>query len=175
MDFVNDPVKAKRAFLITLTLTILFFLSTCILGFLYWQKANQYNQLISQTSSTTITSSTSVTTTPCNTSLLTKQISALEKDKTDLQKKITDSDAKFAKIKAYNEFFKYINSVIETHNGFSGWTDAEYQIARGKAQTIGDNSFLSTVDWAWNQTSVDVLTRLLGVWKAITSGIDSVL
>ena len=59
-------------------------------------------------------------------------------------------------------------------NNFA-WTDDEYDTARNKAQATGNNSFVETIDWAWNEKTVDPVTRMIGVWKAITEGIEAAL
>ena len=97
----------------------------------------------------------------------------MQKEKGELEEQIKTTNDKLAKIKAYNEFFKYLNYVIEIHEGFSGWTEAEYQTARTKAQATGDQDFVDLIDWAWNEESVDPLIRIIKVLKAIVSGIES--
>ena len=172
MEFINDPVKSKRVFILMLSLTIFFFLVGGALGYLYYQKFKNYQSLKSENENlkNQIASSSEE---------LKKEIEGLQKDKTALEKEnktLTDQAAsdktKDAKIKAYNDFFKYLNSVIEVHNGFNGWTDAEYQAGRKYAQATGDNNFVSLIDWAWNRKDIDQTTRVIAVWKAIAAGIE---
>jgi uncharacterized protein HemX len=92
-----------------------------------------------------------------------------------LNDQIKSFKAKIAKANAYNEFSKYLNSVIQAHSGFTGWIDAEYQIGRTKAQATGDKSFVSVVDWAWNTQNGDPLNRVVTTLKAIDSGIEASL
>jgi hypothetical protein len=99
----------------------------------------------------------------------------LTKDKASLTAENTALKAGRAKALAYNEFFKYLNTVIETHNGFTGWTDAEFQIGRTRAEATGDISFVSTVNWAWYETSINPTTRVIRAWKEIVSGIQNAL
>lgn len=106
---------------------------------------------------------------------LTAENTRLIKDKADLTTENTSLKAGKAKALAYNEFFKYLNTVIETHNGFSGWTDAEFQTGKTKAEATGDISFVSTVNWAWYETSIDPTIRVIRAWKEIVSGIQNAL
>lgn len=106
---------------------------------------------------------------------LTLENEQLTKDKVALTAENTNLKAGRTKAQAYNEFFRYLNSVIETHNGFTGWTDAEFQTSVAKAEATGDSAFVSTINWAWYERSVDVTTRVIRVWKEISSGIQNAL
>ena len=46
MNFVNDPRKAKIAFVAVLVLAIIFFLGSGVLGYFYWQKDKSYKSLV---------------------------------------------------------------------------------------------------------------------------------
>jgi hypothetical protein len=126
--------------------------------------------------------SPSPTTTP-TTSAISKtstEIEELRQEKADLQKQLDETrseldskNAASSTIRAYNDFLEYMTQVVDAHDGFVGWTDAEYQIGREKAEATGNDTFVSTVDTAWNNTSVDVTTRILNVYRGIISGIKS--
>ncbi|MCX6806531.1 MAG: hypothetical protein NT135_00150 [Candidatus Berkelbacteria bacterium] len=182
MQFVNDPVKSKRVFILMLVLTIVFFLATGAFVYLFWTKLSQNRELNSQNQALTeenqkLTSEQSTATGDLQTQIdsLKKEKVALTKQRDDYKNQMTSYEAKIAKAKTYNDFFKYMNTVIGTHGGFSGWTDTEFQQGRAKAQATGDSSFITTVDWAWNQQSIDPWVRALGVWNGITLGIDNAL
>ena len=167
--FFADPKKAKGIFITFLILTIVFFLAAAALGYLYFKKnkdlkkSNQENQVV---------------------------IDQLKKDKTDLEKQVADAkketeDLKNSSkqssetaankqtiIKAYTEILTYFAQVVENHNGFDGWTDAEYQHAREIAKATQSPEFLATVDWAWNQKTVSVMERVVRFLKEISVGIN---
>jgi hypothetical protein len=97
----------------------------------------------------------------------------LQKQLDEIQSKLDSKNASSSTIRAYNDFLEYMTQVIDAHDGFSGWTDAEYQIGREKAEATGNDTFVGTVDTAWNNTSIDVTTRVLNVYRGIISGIKS--
>ncbi len=108
--------------------------------------------------------------------------SQLEKENTELKSSNTkltkeNNDLKAAKAKAltYNEFFKYLTSVIKAHAGFSGWTDAEFQAGKTKAEATGNTNFVSTINWAWYQTSIPPADRVVRVWEETAAGIENAL
>lgn len=180
MEFVNDPRKAKIAFVITLILAIFFFLASGVLGYFYWQKAKANKDLASEKQKLQDELKIFDDTLTKKTAELQSQKSTLEQDKATLEgekkaleKQIADTKTKQAKITAYKDFFKYLTDVIEAHNGLDGWTDAEYQIGRNKAVATGDSSFVADVDWAWNQRSVDQVTRLVKIFRDIIAGIEA--
>ena len=184
MQFVNDPRKAKIAFIVVLVFAIIFFLAGGVTGYFYWQKVKAYNNLASDNRKLSDEQRDFNNTLATKTAELQNQKTALEKDKATLEgekktleKQIADSTAankaNQAKITTYKDFFKYLTDVVETHNGLNGWTDAEYQIGRGKAQATGSSSFVADVDWAWNQRDVDQVTRLVKIFRDIIAGIES--
>jgi len=123
--------------------------------------------------------SPTVTTTLSAVSKTSAEIEKLRQEKADLQKQLDEKnnelsskDAGMSTITAYNNFLEYMTQVIDAHNGFSGWTDAEYQIGHEKAQATGNNDFINTVDTAWNDTSIDVTTRVINVYRGIINGIN---
>jgi len=119
---------------------------------------------------------------PSATSSLSIQIEKLKAEKAALQVKLdtanSDLDNKNSGItttKAYVSFLEYMTQVIDAHDGFTGWTDAEYQVGREKAEATGNNDFVNRVDWAWNETSVDPVVRVIEVYRDIVNGINSAL
>ena len=83
--------------------------------------------------------------------------------------------AKIAKALAYTDFFEYLNSITTAHNGYSGWTSAEFANGRALAQATGDASFVTVVEESWEHDTAPQLPRLLSVWEAIRQGIESAL
>lgn len=99
----------------------------------------------------------------------------LKKDKENLTTENNDLKSDKATALSYNDFFKHMNTVIETHNGFSGWTDAEFQTGKTLAEKTGNTAFVNTINWAWYETSVDPATRVIRVWKETQAGIENAL
>ncbi len=179
MQFVNDPRKAKIAFVLTLIFAIFFFLSTGVLGYFYWQKMKGYNDLSSAKQKVEASLNEKLKTAEDNLAKANSEIATLKSSSSasgnsisSLEKQVADYKAGMAKITAYKEFLKYYNSVVETHNGYTGWTDAEFQIAKTKAEATGDTDFVSTVNWAWYETSIDPITRIIKANKAIVTGLE---
>lgn len=161
-DVFKKP--SKKALIAVSFLAILLFVGSGVLGYFYYTKLQENKALVSQKD----------------------QLSSQLEEKTrgegetgtkieDLEKQIEDYKAKIAKAQAYNEFFKYQNYVTEIHNGYTGWTDAEYQHGRALAVKTGNSSFISVVDTAWTRADIAVTTRLISVWKAIAAGIEAAL
>lgn len=183
MCFSNDIDKSKRTNKVLLTFLIIFFVGSTVLGYLYYKKNNAYKTLSSNKQTMEQTKNQEI-------SALKKQIednnitanNDLKNENDDLKKQISalndQNDAykdKIANANLYNEFLKYLNSVIQTHNGFTGWTDAEFQIAKGKAEATGDTAFVSIINEAWYATSTPAIDRLIRGWNAIASGIENAL
>ena len=175
MEFVNDPRRAKIAFVLTLCFAIFFFLSSGLLAYFYWQKTKGNHDLDSSKQKV----EESLRTSEANLAKANSELTALKastdasgKSISSLDKQITDYKTGMAKITAYKEFLKYYNSIIEIHNGYTGWTDAEFQVGKTKAEATGDTDFVSLVNWAWYETSVDVTTRIIRVNKAIVAGLE---
>jgi TolA-binding protein len=182
MAFYEDPIKSKRVFIVFLSLSTLFFIGCGVLGYLYWheyrinknktaditQKDTQITDLKKEISG--LTNATNQ-----NSTSLAEQNKNLTAQNTSLTNQVKSYKAKIAKANAYNEFFKYLTAVIQAHSGFSGWTEGEFQTAKQKAEATGDASFVSTVNWAWYETTVDVTTRVIRVWNEIASGIENAL
>ena len=176
MEFVNDPRRAKIAFVLTLCFAIFFFLSSGLLAYFYWQKTKGNHDLDSSKQKV----EESLRTSEANLAKANSELTALKastdasgKSISSLEKQIADNKLGMEKITAYNEFFKYLTSVIKTHSGLDGWTDAEYQAGRVKAQATGSASFVSDVDWAWNRRDIDQITRLVKIFEDISAGVAS--
>ena len=168
----DEPKKAKTAFIITLVFAIIFFLGSGVLGYMFYEKYNDHKNLKDKYSD--LKEITLSDLEKENEDLQT-QIDTLTKEKTALQKTNKEMKDGIAVANAYNEFCKYMTQIIDVHNGFTGWTDAEYQVGRTKAQATGSTSFVNTVDWAWNRTDIDPVTRVIGVWNAIATGISNAI
>ncbi|MFH1749425.1 MAG: hypothetical protein ABH837_00775 [bacterium] len=172
MSIFEDSKKAKIAFISTLVIAIIFFLGSGVLGYMFYGKYNDYKNLKDK-----YTDLKEVTVGDLEKEIedLQKQVDTLTTEKTALEEQIKEKDAGIATANAYNEFLKYMTQIIKTHNGFTGWTDAEYQVGRTKAQATGSTSFVNTVDWAWNRTDIDPVTRVIGVWDAVANGISNAI
>jgi molybdopterin converting factor small subunit len=86
---------------------------------------------------------------------------------------ISDYEVAQASIGTYNDFLDYFRLVIETHGGFEGWTTAEYNHAHDLAEDTGSSSFVSVVEYAWNNTDIPPATRVIDVIEAIVAGINA--
>jgi hypothetical protein len=109
------------------------------------------------------------------TTSLTGEKTTLEEQNASLKAENQEYASGMATIKAYNDVFKFYNTVLDTHDGFTGWTDAEFQTGLALAQKTGSTSFINTVNWAWYETSVPVFDRVLRYQKEIASGIEGAL
>ena len=178
MEFVNDPIKSKKVFILMLCLAIAFFIASGALGYLYYAKNRDYKnlntakQLLEEKSKSLEDLQKQVEDLTKTNETLTAENKKL---KTDISDQSSAQAAKVKKAKAYNDVMRYFSSVIKAHNGFDGWTDAEYQTGRVKAQATLDTAFVNTVDWAWNRQDINVVDRVVGFWNAVSDGIDNSL
>lgn len=99
----------------------------------------------------------------------------LKKEKDILTAENSALKAQKSKALAYNAVFAYVTSVIKTHAGFSGWTEAEFQAGKAKAEATGDTNYVSMVNWAWYETSVPPTDRVIRFWEDTSSGISNAL
>ncbi|TSC93109.1 MAG: hypothetical protein Athens101428_736 [Candidatus Berkelbacteria bacterium Athens1014_28] len=176
MEFVNDPHKAKVAFVVTLILAIFFFLASGTLGYFYWQKMKSYNDLADSKKKVEESLKTAEDNlAKANIELATLKTSsdASGQSISSLQKQITDNNAKKASIASYLTVFTYLVDLIEAHSGLDGWTETEFQTGRAKAVATGNNSFVADIDWAWAHKEVDQITRLVRVMRDIITGINN--
>ena len=180
MQFVNDPRKAKIAFVTTLILAIFFFLASGVLGYFYWQKMKSYNDLTDSKQKAEASLNEKLKTSEDNLAKANTELAGLKattdasgKSISVLEKQIADNNAKKASIASYLAVFTYLADIIANHNGLNGWTEAEYQAGRALAVATGNNSFVADVDWAWNQRDVDQITRLVKVMRDIITGINN--
>jgi predicted phage gp36 major capsid-like protein len=180
MEFVNDPRKAKIAFVTILVFAIVFFLGAGVLGYFFWQKTTSYKSLADEKSKLEVsvedqvagkTEELQAKLTESEKALADQKVtSEAEKSKSDEQ--IESYRSGMTKITAYKEALKYYYAVIEAHGGYTGWTDQEYAIFRSKAEATGDKDFVDVVDYAWNETSADVVTRVLRFHQALVTGFE---
>ncbi|MBU2595261.1 hypothetical protein KJ713_00285 [Patescibacteria group bacterium] len=172
LEPATTPKPKKWPLTLFVILTIVFFLGAGALGYLYWQKNDSYKKL----NQTNQEKQQQLDQSNKDKAGLEKQIADLTQENEDLKKSNKESDeAKANKktiIEAYTEILAYFAQVVETHGGFTGWTNAEYLHARDIAKKTQSTGFLATVDWAWNQTSVDPTTRVVRFLKEIASGIN---
>jgi cell division protein FtsB len=151
MDLSQEPKKSKAGFIVVLILAIVFFITSCVLGYFYYSASKKIAHI----------------------SDLEKQVDSLTKEKDGLEKQVADYQAKSTKLAAYVECLNYLDTLVETHQGLDGWTEAEYQTGRDKIQATGDQALVDKADWAWNTKSVDQTTRLLGFLQVLIQGMKS--
>jgi len=171
----DDPKKAKRWVWIGFAIAVLLLVVSGFFTFLYYGTNDQSiwkEGLISDKDSeiAELTSQLDVLTTEKD-----ELSSTAEGEKGTLEEQNAALKAKIAGATAYNNFLKHLNSVIETHGGFTGWTDAEYQTGLALAQATGNSAFVNTITWAWTQTSIGPVVRVLRVLKETASGIENAL
>jgi len=174
MNFINDPIKAKRVFIIFLVLSIIFFMASAILGYLYYKERKDLKAANSDKQNLT-NQINDLKKTSANLDSIAKENTTLKSSNASLDKENQSYKSKISNANAYNDFFKYLNSVITAHGGFSGWTDAEFQQAKSLAEKTGDATFVSDVNWAWYEISVPQMDRALKIWNDIASGIENSL
>jgi len=163
MDF-SDPIKTKKVFVVFLVLTIVFFLGAGTLGYLYYQKANAYKTLEAEKNQLAVQTQGSQS-----------DFEKLKKENEDLKKQVADWDEKAAQAKTYTAVLDYVTGLVEKHNGFDNWTEAEFQQGRKLAQTTGNSSFVAEIDWLWQHKEVDQMTRMVRFMNAIVSGVNGSL
>lgn len=84
---------------------------------------------------------------------------------------ITTYQGMLGRVEEYNDMHKYIYDVIIAHDGFTGWTDPEYEIARGMAEGLGDQELLDAIENAWTNMDGEPAARFARVMLAIINGI----
>jgi hypothetical protein len=179
MGLFEDPIKGKKVFNVTLIVAIIFFIGCGVLGFLYWNECHKLTDM--QKDKDSQISSKDKTIAELNSQIsdlnTTSEgsLAELTKSNKTLTDQATANKAKVAKALKYNDFFKYLTSVINTHQGFTGWTTAEFQVGKSKAEATGDASFVSTVNWAWYDTNTPSTTRVIRTWNEIADGISNAL
>lgn len=157
MEFINDPIKCKKIFIGLLIATIVFFLASGVLGYLYYKKSKDSQNLTSEKQQ------------------LEEQVAASKADlvaeNEDLRAQISESERKIAQAKTYNDFLAYFVSVAQKHNGLDNWTEAEWAEGRRKAEATGNSSFVALFDWAKNNQDIGQIERLIKMLDAIADGI----
>lgn len=173
MQFVNDPAKCKKVFILMLVLAMVFFLGAGTLGYLYYTKHNDYKNLQTEKEALEQQLETAAEDLQKENEELKKQKTDLENEKKSLEDQVTASNAKLKTIKAYMDSLSYLIGLVETHNGMNNWTEAEFQQGRLLVQATGDQNFLNVVDAAWADKSTPQMTRLVNVFKALVAGVNS--
>jgi len=157
MEFVKDPIKSKKIFILMLVIAIVLFLTGGVLGYLYYKKGKDYQNLSNEKE------------------LLVDQLQTSETDilaeNQDLKAQVTEYQRKNALAKAYNDFLTYFVSVAQKHNGLNNWTNAEWDEGRRLAEATGNSSFVNLFDWARNNQSISQIDRMIKMLDAIASGI----
>lgn len=176
MELSDNNKKTKVTIVVFLILAVVFFLASGFLGYLYWNKNKSYDSLASEKanieSSIDEKISEKITELETKVTSLESEKSTLEAEKSYRDDRIESYKTGMAKISSYKEALKHYYSVVETHRGYTGWTDQEYAIFRSKAEATGDKDFVDVVDYAWNETSVDVITRVLRFHQALVTGFE---
>jgi cell division protein FtsB len=162
-----SPKKGNPALIVVSVLAILFLAGAAVLGYFYYNKVKENSQLAAQNAELSGQKSKMETEATSSASL------KLQIDQ--LNDKVATLEAKIKKAKVYNDTFKYVNYLIETHGGFSGWTNDEFNYGRSIAAKTNDATYLKVVDDAWNQQGGDPLARTLSFFKATASGIENSL
>lgn len=179
---LNDVSKAKRWVWIEFSIAIILLATSGFFTFLYYgandssiwkeglisDKDQKIAELKNQIETLTLEKDELSSTAEGEKGSLEEQNLALKTENDSLK-------TSMAAAAAYNNFFEHMNAVIETHNGFTGWTDTEFQAGNTIAATTGDTSFVNLINWAWYETSVSATERVITVWKAIENGIESSL
>jgi len=188
MNTFDQSTNGKRPFVIFLILAILFFLASCVFGYLWYKNLSETNNVSSDEAMVTTLAQkdseiaalkaqiTALQDTAGQPSAdLTKENTTLKDENSSLKNNIASYQTKITKTIAYNDFLKYMVSVIDAHDGFSGWTEGEFQTAQTKAQATSNTAFVSTVNWAWYETSVNPLERVIRTFNETAAGIENAL
>jgi hypothetical protein len=177
MELTTGEQKVKRVVLAVVVGILA--IGTVALGYLYYNEnvdkktladqnkilEDQYNTILEKNQS-------EIDELTGGASSLSGEKTTLEGQNATLKKKNDEYAAGMATIKAYNDMFKYYNTVIDTHDGFTGWTDAEFQTGKSLAEKTGNSSYVSTVNWAWYETSVPPFDRALRFQIETAAGIE---
>jgi hypothetical protein len=179
METASPEGKSKKVLTIALSaLLAISLIGNAVLGFLYFKKTTDnknLNDKCNSLSQEVKKLQSQISTTSAELKRVSTASAALNDQVTSLQNQLTACQAKSAKVKTYTAVVSYVSGVIKAHNGFDGWTDAEYQKGRSLAQATGDQNFISTIDWAWNRKDIDQMTRFTGFLNALVTGIDNAL
>lgn len=183
---MNENVKSfnvKKHKIIAISAICVLLIGSGVLGYLYYKSNKNFvaanvkiddlgKGALLTSSGTTVKMQELIT----QNDKLTKENGQLQKDNTTLTSDKTAATAtavKVAKAKTYNDTLTYIAQLMSLHNGFDGWTDAEYAEGRRIAGTTEDQSFLELIDWAWAHAEINSIERLTAVLKTIASNINN--
>ena len=103
---------------------------------------------------------------------LKEENTSLKNENDALKVRVADYQARMAQVGRYNALHRYIYEVIVAHDGFSGWTEAEYQVGYSIAVSTGDTSLINAVDNAWHNLDGDPIARFASVMWEIIEGIN---
>ena len=173
MEFTNDPTKCKKVFILMLVLTILFFVVSGVFGYLYYQKHKDHQNLLTEKQKLEDRLATAAEDLQDQAEELQKQIKELQDQKNACDDESASHKTKSATIKKYMDCLDYLVGLIHVHSGFDNWSEAEYQNGRKLVEATGDSNFLSVVDAAWTDEGGDQMTRLVNVFNALISGVNS--
>lgn len=169
---VPQPPKVgknpKAALTIFSVITLILLVACGVLGFFYWRQAQGKAELEKEKQALQAQVD----------SFTQEQGKAIETEKTASESAKAETDsykAKIAKALLYNNVFKYVNGLIETHGGFTGWTQDEFSTGRALADKTKDASYLAVIDAAWNQQAIPPLTRVINFFKATAQAIETSL
>lgn len=73
----------------------------------------------------------------------------------------------------YNAVFKCLVDTIDRHDGFTGWTQSDYNTGYSYAQATGDANLMDAVHDAWYDADGDPVARVNRVLREIEEGIDA--
>lgn len=171
MSVFDEPVRAKKTIIALLILFIFFFLVSLGVGYFAWDKYSDVKILKSEKDNLSKQLDSATGDLQEQIKELEEEKSTLEEENSTLKEENAAYEERITQVDAYNAFFEYMTNVIAVHSGFSGWTEEEYQHAKGLAEKTGNSSFVSDVDWAWHNTSIDPVTRIVKVYRDIIAGI----
>jgi len=187
MQILKDNPECKKLYVRTVILSSLLFLSTLVLlSLLYVRSNDQIESLTLQNDlqKEEIASLKSILETEAilKEEEATEEIpeeeeevidcSSFEETINSLRMQVTVYQGKLGRIEEYNDMHKFIYDVIIAHDGFTGWTDAEYEIARGMAEGFGDEELIAAIENAWINLDGEPAARFARVMLAIINGID---
>lgn len=99
------------------------------------------------------------------------QYNEKETEITQLEEQVETYGQKITKIDAYNDVDKFIYDTILKHNGFTGWTQAEYNTVKAMADKIGDKELSASLYSGWYDRNGLPVSRFSRVMLAIIDGI----
>lgn len=190
MKILKDSPECKKLYVRTVIISSLLFLSTLLLlSFLHVRSNNQIEDLVLENDlhkeEIVTLESLLETEETLEDEEETEEISEEESDEEEavdcssfeetinsLRMQVTVYQGKLGRIEEYNDIHKFIYDVIIAHDGFTDWTDAEYEIARDMASGLGDEELMAAIENAWTNLDGEPAARFARVMLAIINGID---